>query len=339
MGDFISGAVPVILGLAVLALLVLATLRLGIRFVIRRLVGLVFVIIGVTFITFIMGYFAPGNAVYTQLGQHYTKEAYDHLTQFYGLNLPWYQQYLNFLARLLHFDLGYSFINEADSVWTILGRYVPASAVLGIGGVVIAVLVGVPLGVIAAVRARTRVDGTVQGVALVLFALPSFVIIPLFDLVMVWLHSQGLPSLAVSGWGTLDTMIAPIIIFSASIFAFYVRLTRSSMLEVLGQDYVRTARAKGIHERMVIWRHAFRNALIPLLTAVGPALAFAVVGVFVVELLFNIPGIGTETIAAITQRDFPVVQGTVILLAVTIVFMNLLTDIAYGFADPRIKTE
>jgi ABC-type dipeptide/oligopeptide/nickel transport system permease component len=216
---------------------------------------------------------------------------------------------------------------------------VPASAVLGIGGVVIAVLVGVPLGVIAAVRARTRVDGTVQGVALVLFALPSFVIIPLFDLVMVWLHSQGLPSLAVSGWGTLDTMIAPIIIFSASIFAFYVRLTRSSMLEVLGQDYVRTARAKGIHERMVIWRHAFRNALIPLLTAVGPALAFAVVGVFVVELLFNIPGIGTETIAAITQRDFPVVQGTVILLAVTIVFMNLLTDIAYGFADPRIKTE
>jgi ABC-type dipeptide/oligopeptide/nickel transport system permease component len=165
------------------------------------------------------------------------------------------------------------------------------------------------------------------------------VIIPLFDLVMVWLHSQGLPSLAVSGWGTLDTMIAPIVIFSASIFAFYVRLTRSSMLEVLGQDYVRTARAKGIHERMVIWRHAFRNALIPLLTAVGPALAFAVVGVFVVELLFNIPGIGTETIAAITQRDFPVVQGTVILLAVTIVFMNLLTDIAYGFADPRIKTE
>jgi ABC-type dipeptide/oligopeptide/nickel transport system permease component len=204
---------------------------------------------------------------------------------------------------------------------------------------VLAVLVGVPLGVIAAVRARTRVDGTVQGVALVLFALPSFVIIPIFDLVMVWLHSQGLPSLAVSGWGTLDTMIAPIVIFSASIFAFYVRLTRSSMLEVLGQDYVRTARAKGIHERMVVWRHAFRNALIPLLTAVGPALAFAVVGVFVVELLFNIPGIGTETIAAITQRDFPVVQGTVILLAVTIVFMNLLTDIAYGFADPRIKTE
>ena len=156
---------------------------------------------------------------------------------------------------------------------------------------------------------------------------------------MVWLHSQGLPSLAVSGWGTIDTMIAPILIFSASIFAYYLRLTRASMLEVLGQDYVRTARAKGMHERTVVWRHAFRNALIPLLTAVGPALAFAVVGVFIVEIFFNIPGIGTETIAAITQRDFPVVQGTVILLSIAIVLMNLVTDVAYGFADPRIKTE
>jgi peptide/nickel transport system permease protein/oligopeptide transport system permease protein len=339
MGNLLSAAAPLLLIVAVLAILVLAGLRLGIRFVLRRLIGLVFVIIGVTFITFIMGYFAPGNAVYTQLGQHYTKASYDQLTHFYGLDLPWYHQYANFLVRLLHLDLGYSYINNADSVWTILARYVPASAQLGIAGVVLAVAVGVPMGVVAAIRARTRVDSTLQGIALVLYALPAFVIIPIYDLVMVWLHSQGLPSLAVSGWGTPDTMIAPIIIFGASIFAYYLRLTRASMLEVLGQDYVRTARAKGMRERTVVWRHAFRNALIPLLTAVGPALAFAVVGVFVVELLFNIPGIGTETIAAITQRDFPVVQGTVILLAVTIVFMNLLTDIAYGFADPRIKTE
>jgi ABC-type dipeptide/oligopeptide/nickel transport system permease component len=339
MGDLLSQAVEIVIGMAALGLLVLAGFRLGARFLVRRLVGLVFVVIGVTFITFIMGFFAPGNAVYTQLGQHYTKEAYDQLTHFYGLDLPWYQQYINFLGRLLHFDLGHSYINDADTVWTILQRYVPASAQLGVSGVVLAVLVGVPTGVIAAVRARTRVDSALQGIALVLYALPSFVLIPLYDLVMVWLHSQDLPSLAVSGWGTLDTMIAPIVIFSASIFAYYVRLTRASMLEVLGQDYVRTARAKGIRERAVIWRHAFRNALIPLLTAIGPALAFAVVGVFIVEVLFNIPGIGTETVAAITQRDFPVVQGTVILLSVSIVFMNLVTDVAYGFADPRIKSE
>ncbi len=339
MGNLLSAAAPLLLIVAVLAILVLAGLRLGIRFVLRRLIGLVFVIIGVTFITFIMGYFAPGNAVYTQLGQHYTKASYDQLTHFYGLDLPWYHQYANFLVRLLHLDLGYSYINNADSVWTILARYVPASAQLGIAGVVLAVAVGVPMGVVAAIRARTRVDSTLQGIALVLYALPAFVIIPIYDLVMVWLHSQGLPSLAVSGWGTPDTMIAPIIIFGASIFAYYLRLTRASMLEVLGQDYVRTARAKGMHERTVVWRHAFRNALIPLLTAVGPALAFAVVGVFIVEIFFNIPGIGTETIAAITQRDFPVVQGTVILLSIAIVLMNLVTDVAYGFADPRIKTE
>jgi peptide/nickel transport system permease protein/oligopeptide transport system permease protein len=339
MDNLLSNLAAILVVLAVLGSLVLAGLRLGVRFLVRRLVGLVFVVLGVTFITFIMGYFAPGNAVYSQLGQHYSKETYDQLTHFYGLDLPWYQQYLNFLGRLAHFDLGRSYINDADTVWAILQRYVPASAQLGVGGVVLAVLVGVPTGVMAAVRARTRVDSTLQGIALVLFALPSFVLIPIYDLVMVWMHSNGLPSLAVSGWGTPDTMIAPIVIFSASIFAFYVRLTRSSMLEVLRQDYVRTARAKGLRERVVIWRHAFRNAMIPLLTAVGPALAFAVVGVFVIEVLFNIPGIGTETIAAITQRDFPVVQGTVILLAIAIVIMNLLTDVAYGFADPRIKSE
>jgi ABC-type dipeptide/oligopeptide/nickel transport system permease component len=339
MGNLLSSALAAILVVAVLAFLVFAGYRLGVRFLVRRLVGLVFVVVGVTFITFILGYFAPGNAAYTQLGQHYSKEAYAQLTHFYGLDLPWYQQYANFLGRLLHFDLGYSYINDADTVWAILQRYVPASAQLGLAGVVLAVLVGVPLGLLAAVRARTRVDSSLQGLALVLFAVPSFVLIPLYDLVMVWLHAQGLPSLAVSGWGSLDTMIAPIVIFSASIFAFYVRLTRSSMLEVLRQDYVRTARAKGLSERVVIWRHAFRNALIPLLTAVGPALAFAVAGVFVIEVLFNIPGIGTETISAITQRDFPVVQGTVILLSVAIVFMNLVTDVAYGFADPRIKSQ
>jgi ABC-type dipeptide/oligopeptide/nickel transport system permease component len=339
MNALLSNLAGVLIILAVVASLGLAGLRLGLRFLVRRLIGLVFVVLGVTFITFIMGYFAPGNAAYTQLGQHYTKEAYAQLSHFYGLDLPWYQQYGNFLGRLLHFDLGYSYINDADTVWTILQRYVPASAELGVGGVVLAVLVGVPTGVIAAVRARTRVDSTLQGIALVLYALPSFVIIPIYDLAMVWLHAQGLPSLAVSGWGTPDTMIAPVVIFGASIFAYYVRLTRSSMLEVLRQDYVRTARAKGLGERYVIWRHAFRNALIPLLTAIGPALAFAVVGVFVVEVLFNIPGIGTATVAAITQRDFPVVQGTVILLAIAIVLMNLMTDVAYGLADPRIKAE
>jgi peptide/nickel transport system permease protein/oligopeptide transport system permease protein len=322
-----------------LAFLAFATTRIGVRFMIRRLAGLVFVLIGVTFIIFILGYFAPGDAVLAQLGQHFRPEQAAAIRHQYGLDLPWYQQYVNYLNRLIHFDLGFSYSIDSLTVWTILQRYVPASLELGLSGTVLALLVGVPLGILAAVRANTRVDGLLQGVALTLYALPTFVLIPLFFVLMETLHQHDIPTLATSGWGTLDAEVAPIAIFAFGIFAYYLRLTRSSMLEVLGQDYVRTARAKGVRERVVIWRHAFRNAIIPLLTAVGPALAFAIVGVFIVENLFNIPGIGSEFIAAVSNRDFPIVQAVTILLAAAVVFMNLVTDVAYGLADPRIKTE
>jgi ABC-type dipeptide/oligopeptide/nickel transport system permease component len=322
-----------------LAFIAYATARIGPRFMVRRLAGLVFVLLGVSFIIFILGYFAPGDAIFAQLGQHYTPQAAAQLRHDYGLDLPWYTQYLNFLNRIVHLDLGISFTNDTLSVWTILQRYVPASVQLGIAGTVLALIVGVPLGILAAVRANSRVDSGLQSIGLIFYALPSFVIIPLFFAAMVSLHQRGVPTLATSGWGTIDSEIAPISIFGLGIFAYYLRLTRASMLEVLGQDYVRTARAKGVRERVVVWRHAFRNAVIPLLTAVGPALAFAVVGVFIVEDLFNIPGIGQETIAAIGDRDFPIVQGVTILLASAVVFMNLVTDVAYGLADPRIKTQ
>ena len=322
-----------------LAFIAYATARIGPRFMVRRLAGLVFVLLGVSFIIFILGFFAPGDAIFTQLGQHYTPQAAAALRHDYGLDLPWYTQYLNFLNRIVHLDLGTSFDNDTRSVWSILQLYVPASVQLGIAGTVLALIVGIPLGILAAVRANSRVDSSLQSIGLIFYALPSFVIIPLFFAVMIALHQRGVPTLATSGWGTIDSEIAPITIFGLGIFAYYLRLTRASMLEVLGQDYVRTARAKGVRERVVVWRHAFRNAVIPLLTAVGPALAFAVVGVFIVEQLFNIPGIGQETIAAIGNRDYPIVQGVTILLAAAVVFMNLVTDVAYGLADPRIKTQ
>jgi ABC-type dipeptide/oligopeptide/nickel transport system permease component len=134
-------------------------------------------------------------------------------------------------------------------------------------------------------------------------------------------------------------MVGPILFFGAGIFAFFLRVTRASMLGTLRQDYVRTARAKGLTERRVIWRHAFRNTLMNLFTAVGPALALAIPGIFIVEPLFNVPGLGAASLNAINQRDYPVLQGAVILIALGIVFTNLITDIAYGLADPRIKTQ
>jgi ABC-type dipeptide/oligopeptide/nickel transport system permease component len=337
--DQLSQNLPGIIALAVIVgVCAFAGIRVGPRFLIRRIAGVIFVLFGVTFITFILGYFAPGNAVLTTTQGKGGPDLIRHLEHLYGLDLPWYEQYARFINGLLHFDLGYSYIDQTQRVSDILGRYVPVSAQLGITAVVLAVTVGVPLGLLAAIRSNTAYDTSVQTVSLVFFALPTFVLIPLYQLLMINLHANNLPSLAVTGWDSWDAMVGPILIFGAGIFAFFLRITRASMLEVLRQDYVRTARAKGLTERRVIWLHAFRNALINLLTAIGPALAFAVGGVFVVEVLFNIPGIGSFSLQAINNRDYPVVQATVILIAVAIAFANLMTDIAYGLVDPRIKT-
>lgn len=334
----ISTDLPVIItAVVVLAFLVYTGSRLGLRFLVRRIAGLLFVVLGVTFITFILGYFAPGDAVVAQLGQRYTPANARALRHLYGLDLPWQTQYGNYLYRLLHFDLGPSWVDRTRSVWEILRQYVPVSATLGISSLVLAVLIGVPLGMLAAVRSNTRYDTVIQTVGLALFAVPTFVVIPFYQLAMVWLSNHGLPHLQTAGWGTWDTMIAPIVITGVTSFAFYLRFTRTSLIEVLRQDYVRTARAKGLSERVVLWRHAFRNAMLPLITILGPAVGFVVTGLFITETLFNIPGIGSESINAIIARDFPVVQGVGIVLAVTVALMNLAADVVYGLVDPRIK--
>ena len=336
--DSLLANVPALITLVlVLAFLVYTGFRIGVSFLVRRLAGLVFVLLAVSFITFILGFFAPGDAVTSQLGVHFSPALAAQLRHFYGLDLPWYQQYGNYLGRLLHFDLGTSFLQRSQTVWSILSLEVPVSAQLGLASLLITIVIGIPLGLFAAVRANTRYDTAVQTLGLVLFALPSFVIIPFYDIAMVWLQNQGIPHLAISGWGTWDTMTAPILITALNSFAFYLRFTRTSMLEVLRQDYVRTARAKGLSETVVLWRHAFRNALLPLITIIGPAVGFVVTGLFIVENLFNIPGIGSQTISSVVNRDFPVLEGTVILLAVAVAFMNLVTDVAYGLVDPRIK--
>ena len=337
MDQILSNLPGLILAAAIVAFLAYTGFRLGPRFLVRRIAGLVFVIFGVSFVTFILGYFAPGDAVVNQLGVHYTPVLARALRHLYGLDLPWYQQYGNFLFRLIHFDLGTSWADRTQSVWSILRQFVPVSAVLGLSSLAFAIVMGIPLGMLAAVRANTRYDTVIQTFSLIFFALPSFVIIPFYQLAMIWLNNQGLPHLQVSGWGTWDTMTAPILITAINSFAGYLRFTRTSLTEVLRQDYVRTARAKGIPERVVLWRHAFRNALLPLITITGPSIGFVVTGLFITENLFNIPGIGQASINAIISRDFPVVQGTTILLAVTVALMNLVTDVVYGMIDPRIK--
>ena len=328
-----------ILMLSIAGLFAFIGMRFGVQMLVRRLAGLFFVVLGVTFITFIMGYFAPGDVVMEQLGLHYTPAAAATLRHYYGLDLPWYEQYGRFLVQLLHFDLGTSFITRNQTVWQILSRGVPISAELGISSLFLTFIMGVPLGLVAAVFANSRLDTTIQSISLVLYALPNFVIIFAFDIVMILLAQNALPHLPVAGWDLTqpETLVGPIVINALGGFAFFTRLTRTSMLEILREDYIRAARAKGMSERTVIVRHAFRNALLPLITVLGPSVAFVVNGAFVTELFFNIPGIGFETVQSIEARDWPVLQGTVIILALAVVIMNMISDVCYGLADPRIK--
>jgi ABC-type dipeptide/oligopeptide/nickel transport system permease component len=314
-------------------------------FLIKRFIGLIFVIIGVTFITFILGYFAPGDPIRGMLGNHFNPVTYANLKHDYGLDLPWYQQYWNFLTRLARFDFGYSFVTQNRRVWDILKEGVPVSFELGFWALLLAIVVGVPLGIISALKSNTWVDTVNMGTMLVLYALPAFVLCIFAQLFIVWIDTNTGTSWPVAGWGNpwqygwndLQYKIVPILVFAATETALYARLARNSMLEVLRQDYVRTARAKGMRERVVIYRHSLRNAMIPLVTIFGLSIGLLVTGAFFIETIFNIPGIGQISITSINARDYPVMQATVILLAIAVVMGNLISDILYSIVDPRIK--
>jgi ABC-type dipeptide/oligopeptide/nickel transport system permease component len=328
---------------AVVAVLVMVGLvayggyRVGVRFLIQRLAGLVFVLFGITFITFILGYVSPGSPVQTLCGSKCTLDLVRRLEHKFSLDLPWYTQYGHYINNLLHFDLGLSYSPGGQTVWQILQRGVPISIELGVLALLVQLLIGIPFGVIAATRAGSRFDTSAMSFALICFALPTFIVIPFFQLFDTLLATNGIHVLPVSGWGTWQQIIAPVGLLAFVGFGYYARLTRTTMLDTLSQDYVRTARAKGLRERVVTFRHAFRNALVPLVTAIGPALAFVVGGAFFTETLFNIPGIGNIAVNSIQQKDMPVVQGTVIIVAVAVAIMNLFVDVVYGLLDPRIK--
>ncbi len=316
-----------------------------VQFLVKRLIGLVFVVIGVTFITFIMGYFAPGDPIQTMLGLHPNPAEYLRLKHLYGLDLPWYQQYLNYLKNLATFNLGYSFEFKARAVGDILKDGVPISLELGFWALTLQLIIGVPLGILSALKSNTWVDTTNMTVMLTLYAIPVFVMAAFVQVIIVALDQHTGVSWPVAGWGApwrygwsdIQFKIAPILVYAATGTAYYARLSRTSMLEVLRQDYVRTARAKGMYERTVVYRHAFRNAMIPLVTVIGVTIGFLVTGAFFIEQLFNIPGIAYITLTSISFRDYPVIQATTVMLAVAVVLGNLLSDILYSVFDPRIK--
>lgn len=315
------------------------------QFLIKRLIGLIFVLIGVTFITFIIGFAAPGDPIQGMLGPHFNLATYIRLKHFYGLDLPWYQQYFNYVINLLHGNLGTSFSTQGRPVWDILKDGVPTSLELGFWGLVLELALGIPLGIAAALYAGKWFDSASMGLSIFFYAIPSFVLAVLVQVIIVYLHNATGIFWPVEGWGNtwqygftdIQFKLAPILIYGATGMAYFARLTRTSTLEVLRQDYIRTARAKGLNERIVIYRHAMRNALIPIITVLGVSIGFLVTGAFFIENVFNISGIGYITIQSINTRDYPVIQGTTILLAAAVVLGNLISDLLYTVVDPRIK--
>jgi ABC-type dipeptide/oligopeptide/nickel transport system permease component len=294
-----------------------------------------------------MGYFSPIDPIRVMLGPHFNINTYNSIRHQYGMDLPWYQQYFDFLVRLLHFDLGVSFQYRGLAIWELIKDKVPVSIELGLWALILQMVIGIPLGMLSAIKANTWIDTVNMGILLLLYSIPIFVLAVFARMIVVYLNLNLYIAWPPTGWGnpwdyswtSLQPKIVPVLVLGISGAAYIARLTRTNMLEILHQDYIRTARAKGMPERTVVYRHALRNALIPVVTLLGLSLAFLVVGAFFTESIFNIPGIASYSIDSVNSRDFAVLQGITLLLALAVVLGNLLSDILYTIVDPRIKIE
>ena len=309
------------------------------QLIIKRLGSLIFVLFSLTFITFMVGRLAPGDPIQTMMGNRHDPVRYEQLRHDYGFDQPLPQQYLTYLGGLLHGDLGKSFKYPGRPVTQILANGVPVSFELGGLALLLSTVVGVAAGIFAALNQNRVTDRLIIVIMLGLFSIPSFVLIPILRYFNFMAFDAGLPSLPVAGWGQPAQLVLPLFVLASASAGYITRLTRASMLEILREDYVRTARAKGMPPRIVNLRHALRNALLPIVTVLGPSTAFLVTGSFVVESIFSIPGIGFLSVQSIGQRDYPVIQATTLLLGVAVVLTNLVTDLLYIALDPRIRNE
>jgi ABC-type dipeptide/oligopeptide/nickel transport system permease component len=301
-----------------------------IRFIAKRALGLVIVLFCVITITFFLVRLMPGGPFDRErkLSPHIEKE----LLAKYKLDGPLTQQYVDYLGDLLHGDLRLSTKYRNRSVNEILKDCLPVSALLGGIAFCVSTVAGVLLGSLAAARQHTWIDRSAMVAALFAISLPSFVIGPLLVLVF----AIYIPLFPVGGWGTIQSLILPSITLAAPYTAYIARLTRGSMLEVLSQDYIRTARAKGLSERKVIYKHALRVAILPVVSFLGPLAANLLTGSIVVESVFSIPGAGGFFVNSVLNRDGFLLAGVVIVYCTLLVVFNLVVDIVYGFLDRRI---
>lgn len=306
---------------------------------IHRLGALVPIMLGVTFIVFSLMHLMPGDPARAMLGPEASVEAIAQLRHDLGLDLPFHVQYGRWLKNLARLDLGRS-VFENRPVTEIIGQHWPATAELTVVAMFFATLLGALVGILAAVRANRLVDHLARTVTFLFLAMPSFwlglELIILFAHHLGWVSPSG-RGLPVGSAQWARQMVLPAFVLGTGTWAFLSRILRSSMLEVLDADFIRTARAKGLAERRVVLRHALKNALIPFVTIAGMSLGALLGGAVITETVFNYPGIGREMIKAILGRDAPVVQGIVLLLSGVFVLCNLVVDLLYMVLDPRIR--
>lgn len=320
------------------------------EYLIRRLILLIPTFFLVTIIIFTLIHAAPGDPVAMMTaGRPVSSVIKERLRIEYGLDQPVPVQYLFWLSKTLRGDLGYSFVYGAvDSVWGMISLRIPLTLELMIAAEVISIMIAVVLGVIAAVKHHSISDALCSIGALIGYSTPDFwlalMLILFFSLSLGWLPSQGYHTIGLNFASPFDALfdhlqylLLPTIALVAGYTAYLFRMVRSSMLEVLSQDYITTARAKGLKERVVIYKHALRNALLPIITYVGYSISFLLSGAAVIEAIFNWPGLGQLMVQSVDMLDYPTIMGLSIIIAIMVMLANLVSDIAYAAVDPRIK--
>ena len=304
------------------------------KFILRRILMMLPVLLGVMFVIFTLVYITPGDAARIMLGERAPEEAVNALRQEMGLDKPFLVQFAGYVSRVIRFDLGTSF-STGRPVFDELSFRVPSTALLGGLSLLVAILIGVPMGIACAIRHNSILDSMATILGLIALSVPNFWL----GLMLILLFSVNLGWLPVTGFATPLHWILPSFTIGLSLAGELMRFTRSSMLEVIRQDYIRTARAKGQKELAVILKHALKNALIPVITVVGLSFGSLLGGAILTETVFAIPGIGNYMVLSIRTRDFNIIQGGVLMIAIMISFVNLFVDILYGFVDPRIRAQ
>jgi peptide/nickel transport system permease protein len=317
-----------------------------VRYITRRLLWTIATLIIVSFVTFLIFYvLPPGDPAVVRAGHFPNPQLLAHIRHVLGVDRPFWAQYWHYIRGIvLHFNLGYSY-QYAQPVKTMIFNHLPATISLTVGAVVIWMSIGMTVGVISAIRQRSPLDRLTMIGSLVAISAPTFWL----GLMALFLFSKDIGKFHIfDGAGTyvgltadpgrwFGSLILPWLVLAASLAAFYARLLRSQLVEAMSQDYIRTARAKGLPERRVIWRHAVRSAITPVVTALGIDIGFLLGGAVVVEAVFNVPGVGRLAYDGIHQADLPIIQGTVQFGTFFVVIANLIVDVVYAFLDPRVR--